>query len=340
MAPMRKLPIGSSRRLVATAAGAVLVISVSAGLGDAVAATKITAGTVFLSSTVWTEFVAQAKGYFREQDLEVDLIATRSSAAAVQQLAAGSLNIASSGIPDYLRAIDQGAPIKLFKNQIGTPPYTIYGKKEIKSLAELKGKVVMIGGQKDVTRHYVETLFSKHGLKPGTYDYLYAGSTANRFAALTAGGVDATILLPPLSFRADAMGLSKLGNIQSVLADFPFTVHAYNVEWAGKNRDALVKYTAALMKATDWLYDTKNREEAADILVKAAKFKKEDALLNYDAFMKEMMALSRDGAVTEKAYRQMMEVLVGWGDMKKPIPPLSKFYDARILADAKKVMKN
>ena len=313
-----------------------LALSAGAGARDAAAATKILAGTVFLSSTVWTEFVADAKGYFKERDLEVEILPTRSSSKAVQQLAAGSLHIASSGIPDYLRAIDQGAPMKIFKSQLGTPPYTVFAKKEITSIKQLEGKKVMIGGPKDVTRYYVETLFQKHGLKPGSYDYLYAGSTANRFAALTSGGVDATIILPPLSFRATAQGLSNLGNIQTVLADFPFTVHGYNTDWANKNRKALVGYTAALMKATAWLYDTRNREEAADILAKAAKFKKEDALLNYDAFIKEMKAISRDGKVTEDAYGKMMTVLVGWGDVKPPIPPISKFYDASILADAQK----
>lgn len=320
--------------LVACVIAASLVVA-SGGFRGANAATKVIAGTVFLSSTVWAEFVAEAKGYFKEHDLDVEIIATRSSSKAVQQLAAGSLHVASSGIPDYLRAIDQGAPIKIFKTQIGTPPYTIFAKPEITSIKQLKGKKVMIGGPKDVTRYYVETLFQKHGLMPGTYDYLYAGSTGNRYAALSSGGIDATIILPPLSFRAKAQGFSNLGNIQTVLADFPFTVHGYNTEWAGKNRKALVGYTAALMKATEWLYDTSHRDEAAEILVKATKFKKEDALLNYDTFMKEMKALSRDGVVTEDAYHKMMNVLVGWGDIKPPIPPLSKFYDASILKDAK-----
>jgi hypothetical protein len=35
----------------------------------------------------------------------------------------------------------------------------------------------------------------------------------------------------------------------------------------------------------------------------------------------------------------MMEVLIGWGDMKAPIPPFSHFYDASILADARKLLK-
>ena len=332
--PKTRMRAHCLRGFIACTLAASIIIA-SGSMRGATAATKIIAGTVFLSSTVWTEFVAEAKGYFKERDLEVEIIATRSSSKAVQQLAAGSLHIASSGIPDYLRAIDQGAPIKIFKTQIGTPPYTIFAKPEITSIKQLKGKKVMIGGPKDVTRYYTETLFQKHGLAPGSYDYLYAGSTGNRYAALASGGVDATIILPPLSFRAKAQGFSNLGNIQSVLADFPFTVHGYNTEWANKNREALVAYTAALMKATEWLYDTSHRDEAADILVKATKFKKEDALLNYDAFIKEMKALSRDGVVTDESYQKMMNVLVGWGDIKPPVPPLSKFYDASILRDAK-----
>ena len=126
------------------AAAAVLAVSIC-GIGTATAATKIIAGTVFLSSTVWAEFVADAKGYFKERDLDVEIIATRSSSKAVQQLTAGSIHVGSSGIPDYLRAIDQGAPIKIFKNQIGTPPYTIFAKAGIKSIADLKGKRVPTG---------------------------------------------------------------------------------------------------------------------------------------------------------------------------------------------------
>lgn len=336
--PTTRLPVAcrSLKCLVWTLA-ATLALTAGA-VRDSVAATKIVAGTVFLSSTVWAEFVADAKGFFKERGLEVQIIPTRSSSKAVQQLAAGSLHIASSGIPDYLRAIDQGAPIKIFKTQLGTPPYTIFARPEITSIKQLKGKKVMIGGPKDVTRYYVETLFKKHGLQPGTYDYLYAGSTGNRFAALSSGGVDATIILPPLSFRAKSEGLTNLGNIQTVLADFPFTVNAYNTDWASKNRPALVAYSAALAKATEWLYDTRNREEAADILVKDTKFRKEDALLNYDAFIKEMKAISRDGVVSEDAYRKMMDVLVGWGDINPPIPPIAKFYDPSVIADAQKML--
>jgi NitT/TauT family transport system substrate-binding protein len=309
------------------------------GVATAQAQTKIVHGTVFLSSTDWAEFVADAKGFFKQEGLEVETIATRSSAKAIQQLAGGSVQLASSGMPDHLRGIEQGAPTKMFLNQIGTPPYTIYGKASIKSVKDLKGKTVIIGGPKDITRHYVETLFKKDGLEPGSYDYIYAGSTSNRFAALQSGGVDAAILLPPFTFKAKQLGFTDLGNVQTVLSDFPFTVYSYNTDWAKTHRKELVGFTAALMKGKEWLYDLKNRKEAAEILSKAAKFSMEDSLANYDFFIKDTKAIARNGAVSETSYKQTMDVLIGWGDMKAPVPPYSHFYDASVLADANKLLK-
>ena len=309
-----------------------------AATGAANAATKIQAGTVFLSSTTWPHFVAAEKGYLKQGGIDVDIIATRSSSKAVQQLAAGSLNFASSGMPDYLRGIEKGAPIKIVMTQVATPPYMIYAKSSIKKITDLRGKKVIIGGPRDVTRFYTESLFKPAGLKPGEYDYLFAGSTSNRFAALAAGGVDAAIMLPPFSLRAAAEGFTNLGNIQTVLSDFPFTVYAINTDFGKKNRQAIVNYLAALLKSVRWLYNPKNKSEAADILAKWSRFKRPDALATYDIFFKEINAYRKDGKVTESAYKQMMNVLVGWGDMKS-VAPIGKYYDDSYLKAALKLVK-
>jgi NitT/TauT family transport system substrate-binding protein len=305
----------------------------------AFAETKIEHGTVFFSSTDWALFVADAKGYFKQEGLKVETIATRSSSSAVQELAAGSVQIASSGMPDHLRGIAEGAPMKMFMNQIGTPPYTVYGQRSIKSVKDLKGKRIIIGGPRDVTRYYIESLFKKDGLAPGSYDYIYAGATSDRFAALVSGGADAAILLPPFSFKAKQMGFTDLGNVQTTLSDFPFTVYSYNTNWAKTHRNALVGFTVAMLKAKAWLYDVAHRQEAAEILSKYTKASVPDSLENYDFFIKDLKAVSRDGVISKASYKKMMKVLVGWGEVKAPIPPFSKFYDGSVLANANRVLK-
>ena len=304
----------------------------------ALAQTKIEHGTVFFSSTDWALFVADAKGFFKQDGLEVETIATHASSSAVQELAAGSVQIASSGMPDHLRGIAEGAPMTMFMSQIGTPPYTVYGQRSIKSVRDLKGKKIIIGGPRDVTRYYIAPLFKKEGLAPGSYDYIYAGATSARFAALVSGGADAAILLPPFSFKAKQMGFTDLGNVQTVLSDFPFTVYSYNTTWAKTHRKTLVDFAVAMLKGKAWLYDVAHRQEAAEILSKYTKASVPDSLENYDFFIKDLKAVSHDGVISEASYDKMMDVLVGWGEIKRPIPAFSKFYDNSVLTDAKKLL--
>ena len=123
-----------------------------------------------------------------EAGLKVDIIYVQSSAALVQQLAAGSLDICmSTGLVDPIRAIDQGAEISIVRFEAQAPPYALVAKSSIKSLKDLKGKVISLGGPKDITRIYVEKMLAPSGIKPGDFDMVFAGATSARAQALLGG---------------------------------------------------------------------------------------------------------------------------------------------------------
>src|SRR5580693_8351738 len=152
----------------------------------AVAAETITMVTTGQGSAQeWPIFIAEAKGFMAENGVAPDLIAAPSTAAAMQQLAAGSSNLGSGGLTDPLRAIDKGAPISLLRVETQVPPYTLWAKPTIKSVAELRGKLINIGGARDITRIYLERTLIPNGVKPGDYDMIFAGTTVARFAALS-----------------------------------------------------------------------------------------------------------------------------------------------------------
>ena len=137
-------------------------------------------------------------------------IYVQSSANLVQQLAAGSLDIAmSTGLVDPIRAIEQGAPLAIVRFEVQAPPYALLAEATIKSLKELKGKMISLGGPKDITKIIVERMLAPHGVKPGEFDMVFAGATSARASALQAGAVDAAILLPPFNFHADCRRLQR-----------------------------------------------------------------------------------------------------------------------------------
>ena len=309
-----------------------LVLLSASPIDHALAQHKIIEGFVSHGALQWPEYIATEFGWFKENGLEVDMLVV--GAGAAQQVAAGALNIAYSGFPDFIRATNAGAPVKIVINAIGQPPYSVYSKPAIKKISDLKGKIASIGGQRDITLIYMEAFLAGGGLKAKDMDFVYAKATQDRLAALASGGVDAAILYPPSTFRAGAQGFTYLGDIEPYLKDFPFTVWAANTDWAAKNRPAMLAYVKAYGRAVRWLYDVTNREKAVDILVKYSRQDRKDSADTYDYFVTKLRAFSADGLISEATYKKMIDGLISLEDMKPPAPPMSKVFDPSFVQEA------
>jgi len=281
------------------------------------AADDVTIGTVgSASANLWPVYIGVQKGFFAEQDLKVDVVYVQSSANLVQQLAAGSLDICmSTGLVDPIRAIDQGAAISIVRFEAQAPPYALLGKSSIKSLKELKGKVISLGGAKDITRIYVERMLAPHGIKPGEFDMVFAGATAARASALLAGAVDAAILLPPFNFQAETQGFNNLGLTVEYAPELPFSGTVVNRKWAASREAILKRLLAAHTKSVEWFYDDKNRDEAIKILSSVSSLKPDDVAKSYDFFRKNSF-FDRSGTVSRKKMEALLDALQSLGDVQ------------------------
>src|SRR5262249_35640231 len=160
---------------------------------------------------------------FAAEELKVDVVYVQSSAALVQQITAGSLDICmSTGLVDPLRAIAMGAPIAIVRVEVQAPPYALIAKPEIKRREDLKGKVISLGGQKATPRISAGRMLPPGGVRPGEFDRVSAGATPARAPALLAGAVGAAILRPPFNFQAVSKGFSDPGLTVDFVKDLPF----------------------------------------------------------------------------------------------------------------------
>jgi NitT/TauT family transport system substrate-binding protein len=207
-----------------------------------------------------------------------------------------------------VRAIFEGAPIALVRIEGQVPPYALLAQRTIKTIAELRGKTIMVGGEKDITRVYLERMLTPNGIKAGEYDLLYAGSTLARFAALQSGAVSAAILFPPLNFRADAAGFTNLGYIVDYARNLPFSGISVNTSWATRNKERLEKFLAAYTKAVVWFNDGNNRSEAVRILVEASRQSPEDTEKSYDMYRK-IDFFETNGEVSKKKVAEIIDIL-------------------------------
>jgi ABC-type nitrate/sulfonate/bicarbonate transport system substrate-binding protein len=282
--------------------------------------TTVIMGSVGSSSAnSWATYVAVEKGLFAAAGIIPDIVHAQSNAGVIQQLAAGSLNMSNnSGLVDPIRASEKGAPVAILRVEIQRPPYSLLAKPAIKTMKDIKGKLVSVGGPKDITRIYVDRMLEAGGVKSGEFDMAYAGATSARFAALQSGAVDAAILTPPFNFAAQSAGFTNLGNVNEYV-DMPFAGIAVNAKWAEANKATAEKIVGVYNQSIAWLYDPKNRSEAVQILNKVSKLKIEDAEKAYD-FLIGGKFFEPTGKVSKALVGKLVDALQSVGDLPKDFP--------------------
>jgi NitT/TauT family transport system substrate-binding protein len=280
------------------------------------AADTVIVGTVgSASANLWPVFIGINKGLFAEQDIKIDLVYVQSSAAVIQQLTAGSLDVTmSTGLVDPIRAIEKGAPIAIVRFESQSPPYALLARPTIKSLRELKGKVISLGGAKDITRIYVERMLAPSGIKPGEFDMVFAGATSARAAALQSGAVDAAILLPPSNFQATANGFNELGLTADFAPELPFSGTVVGMPWANGHKAILLRLLDAHARAVTWFEDDRNRAEAVTMMVKASGLKRDEVEKAYDFYRKGKF-FEPTGRVSMTRLKALMAALESLGDL-------------------------
>src|SRR6266853_496324 len=134
------------------------------------------------------------------------------------------------------------------------------------TVGDLKGKIVSVGGAKDITRIFFERMLVPSGVDPKDVDLIFAGATSARLQALQSGAADAAILTAPYNFHAEAAGFTNLGRTADVL-DMPFSGVSTNRNWARSHKDALQKFLKVYTRSIAWLAEPANRNEAVELMM-------------------------------------------------------------------------
>jgi NitT/TauT family transport system substrate-binding protein len=274
----------------------------------------------------WPEIVSDQMGFFTANGIKVEIIYTGSTVAGAQQLIAGSLDISEVSSTEIIQAVLAGAPIRTIIETSTKPPYVVMAKKGLVSIAQLKGKTIIVGGPDDITRVFMDKILESASLKPNDYTYTFAGATSARFAALLNGGVDAAILFPPFSFHAANQGYTLLADVTKYFPSFLFTTFAVKPSWAQTHRDLVLAYAKGYLQGVRWLYDPRNKARAIQILSQSTNTSAEDAVQAYDLVTK-LRVFSETGIPNDRDVTPVLDALAKTGRVKPPMPSASRFYD-------------
>jgi NitT/TauT family transport system substrate-binding protein len=295
------------------------------------AAEKMSIGIIGApGASSWLYHIAQAEGFFADAGIDPDFVYVPSAPGLMQQLVAGSLDVVGvDGTVETIHADAAGAKVAILRNISGKTAYELLAKASIKSVKDLKGKKICIGGSKDINRVYLERVMTANGIEDGQYDLIIVPNTAERLAALKSGAVDATMLLPPESFMAEQAGFRNIAWIKDYAGDLPFASADATDAWIDSHRDTAKKLIHVLDQSIAWFYDERNRDEAINILVKVSHADRTLVAQSYDVIDKIGM-FPKGNAVSHAGLQHLIDAMKSIRDLQGVTITPSKLVNAEL----------
>lgn len=263
--------------------------------------------------------VAREKSMFKSRNLNIAEDISFSNNATVQvALFTGDIHFAgTTAMFNIIQSRYNGSDL-IWARTINTGPgLLLYTKPEIKTVTDLKGKVVSAGGQNDNTRLFAEIILNQSKLTYNDVEWFWSGSASQRLLALNSGRIDAAILFPPFSDQAEKDGYRNLG----VTSDYKMVANkgvAFNKQWAHKNPTKVNAILDAIDESVIWLYDAKNLDEAAILLSNYTKGSVDESRLGIKFYIDRNL-FERSRNIYNKDIDYYVDISSKWGNIKPNI---------------------
>jgi NitT/TauT family transport system substrate-binding protein len=287
---------------------------------------KVRIGMPSLSLSFIAPQVAYARGFFREEgiDAEIIRIATNIGIVAVTTKEIGYTTAVGAG----LRSAVRGLPLKVVTYFNGRPLHVLVAKSDLKSVPELRRKIIGFAGYGDSTEFMLRAILRQANmdLEKDVQAFQVSGS-GQRLQALLSGKLDAAIVPPPFNFEAESKGFVRLMAAADVFETSVSGLALHNDTL--KEKPAQVKrMLRALLKAQNFM--RANKTESVRVIADWLKLEPGIAQASYDIYVKGM---SINGMVPERVLETDIERARKEQNVKEAVP-VNRIVDFTVLKEA------
>jgi ABC-type nitrate/sulfonate/bicarbonate transport system substrate-binding protein len=273
------------------------------------AADRITAAITNPTAFDWDSFVAEDRGFFSRENLDVG-ITYMAPDLPVKALVAGTVDIAKSGTHFGILAAARGADLRIVAGSIYGYPYDLISQPRFQSLAELKGQKIAGASPASVTTVIFRDLLVRQGIRPADYSMLWVGGSPERFQAMHSGQVAASVAeSPPFNFRSLDAGHKVLLRYGDHVKDLQYTSYFTSATFGRQARPRLVRFLRSMRQAAHWLNDPSNEKEAVHLLARRLKIDEALATRSYVYLITEQRAFRGEGRNDARGLAEMVRLL-------------------------------
>jgi NitT/TauT family transport system substrate-binding protein len=262
--------------------------------------------------------VAERKGYFKDEGLEVEIPDFAGGAKALQALVGGSADMVSGAYEHTINMAAKKQPIKAVVLQMKYSSIALVMSKEkaakYKSPKDMKGWKIGVTAPGSSTNMFVNNLLAKDGLKPTDVAIVGVGTGSGAVAAMEKGEIDAVSNLDPVltqlestgKFVAVADSRTERGMKEIYGGDYHASVIYITDEFIKKNPNTVQAVVNAMVRADQWVAKA-TPQQIVDLMPN--EFKAGNPSLYKEALLKNMIGFSENGEMSMKAAENVYKVL-------------------------------
>jgi NitT/TauT family transport system substrate-binding protein len=209
--------------------------------------------------------IAERKGYFKAEGLEVEIVDFPGGAKALQAMVGGSADVVSGAYEHTINMHAKGQPIVgiALQGRYNGIVFAVSKAKagQYKSLQDIKGLKVGVTAPGSSTHMAVQNLAAKAGLKADDFAAIGVGASAGAVAAMKRGGIDAISNLDPVITKLETDGdiviVVDTRTAQGMKDVYGGAYHAGCIyapaEWIKRNPNTAQAVVNAMVRAVVWL---------------------------------------------------------------------------------------
>jgi ABC-type nitrate/sulfonate/bicarbonate transport system substrate-binding protein len=285
------------------------------------------AGAAGLSSLPLT--VAQRKGFLVRQGLNLVVVPIAGGTdRIVAALDKGEIDAGKNATPYLIQAVLKGSDAVAIMSQTSNPVYSLMGRLDIKTFADLKGQTLGLSTPGDtITLSTLRLLALKH-LKMTDFTTKVVVGTSARFQCLRSDECAAVPMGQPEDLAAIKEGFPRLAFTYEAGADLLFNVDMTRRAFGEKNKDTLVRFARAMGAAYGFMNDPGNREEVTRIVMETGGVSGPVAAEIFAPYLQpDKNVLPRKGELDLAAFDRVIALMAQVGAIPSPAPGAERFVD-------------
>ena len=283
---------------------------------------------------------AEGKNFLKQENLRVEISTVTDSPTLLRNLISGNYDLILNNADNVIAwAEGQGEdPQKndfvIFLGGSQGVDQKLVVAPGINDYRDLKGKLLAADA---VTTGYAVVamaILKKHGLEwKRDYEVKSFGNTTARADAMSRGDASGAMMSMP-DEEIQKRGFKVLAQAQDYVKHYARGLGATRRVWANANEDLIVRFNRAMIRATDWLQNPKNKDEVIQLLLGETKNNKGRAEAMYAATLSPTMGLTPRSRIDMEGIRTVLELREVAGLMKPPVPKPEKYVDERFYKKA------